>query len=325
LEDIPKIKFSLGGAEPKRAAPEPAPVAAPVSEAPPVVATAPEPAAAAPANQDGNYIVLPVSKVREDWPESVRDEIEQYHLGDAHISLPYGDVDLAMRKGRIVFPWKTLRSWISPVGGAPKSTACDAEELMLPLKMVAPLFLKQRQPRGKQRQISIEEEIPDLFSGGPGDEPEAAAVPPEQAPKATPSPVHPVATEHAAPAPKTAALPKISASNPAELVKRTAGMPGVTGALVAMSDGLVVASALPKPLVGETVAAFLPQIFGRLTQFSTELKLGDLTSVMLVMDNSPWIIFRTGKVFFAVVGKSGEALPLPQLTAIVADIKRQNL
>jgi predicted regulator of Ras-like GTPase activity (Roadblock/LC7/MglB family) len=92
-----------------------------------------------------------------------------------------------------------------------------------------------------------------------------------------------------------------------------------------MNDGLVVASQLPKPLPGETVAAFLPQVFGRLTQFSSELKLGELSSVMLVMDNCPWIIFRTGKVYFAVVGKAGEALPLPQLTAIVADIKRQNL
>jgi predicted regulator of Ras-like GTPase activity (Roadblock/LC7/MglB family) len=88
---------------------------------------------------------------------------------------------------------------------------------------------------------------------------------------------------------------------------------------------LVVASQLPKPLQGETVAAFLPQIFGRLTHFATELKLGDLSSVMLIMDNSPWIIFRTGKVYFAVVGSPGEALPLPQLMAIVADIKRQNL
>ena len=120
-------------------------------------------------------------------------------------------------------------------------------------------------------------------------------------------------------------MPKVSAENPAELVKRTAAMPGVTGALLAMSDGLLVASELPNQLVGDNVAAFLPQIFGRLTQFSTELKLGELTSVMLVMDNSPWIIFRTGKVYFAVVGKAGEALPLPQLTAIVADIKRQNL
>ena len=126
-------------------------------------------------------------------------------------------------------------------------------------------------------------------------------------------------------APQSVDMSGMSAANPAELVTRTAGMPGVTGALLAMSDGLMVASELPDHLVGETVAAFLPQIFGRLTQFSTELKLGDLTSVMLVMDNSPWIIFRTGKIYFAVVGKAGEALPLPQLTAIVADIKRQNL
>ncbi len=319
LEDIPKIKFNLSP-------PAPAPVAVdPVATViPRASAAAPEPAAAAPASQDDNVILLPVAQVQNDWSDSVQDEIKQYDLGDSHFSLPYGEVDLAMRKGKIVFPWKTLRSWITPAGSAPKSTACDNEEMTLPLKMVAPLFLKQRQPRSKQRKVSIEEEIPDLFSGGPGDEPEAAPAKPVAA---APAPAAPKATAPAAPAPARngAAMPKISASNPAELVKRTAGMPGVTGSLVAMNDGLLVASELPKPLIGETVAAFLPQIFGRLTQFSTELKLGDLTSVMLVMDNSPWIIFRTGKVYFAVVGKAGEALPLSQLTAIVADIKRQNL
>jgi predicted regulator of Ras-like GTPase activity (Roadblock/LC7/MglB family) len=351
LENVPKIKFNLGGATQAPAAQEPVaqePVSAPPAPVVPnpEMKLKPESVAAARMVQDGNFILLPLSNAQEEWPNSVRDEIKQYHLEDAQLSLPYGEVDLAMRKGKIIFPWKTLRSWIIPVGGAPKSTACDDEELMLPLKLVAPLFLKQRQPRGKQRKVAIEEEIPDLFSG-PDEAPEQVSAPAAAAPEMESAPAPRVApsgpargaSSSAAPAPpkpkskpQSVASPaakaptaKISASNPSELVKRTAEMPGVTGALVAMSDGLLVASELPKQLVGETVAAFLPQIFGRLTQFSTELKLGDLTSVMLVMDNSPWIIFRTGKVYFAVVGKVGQALPLPQLTAIVADIKRQNL
>lgn len=351
LEGQQPIKFSLSGPAAPPVTPEPdlpkAPVKPPVAKAAPrkpgiptpvpvqlpkptmaapVPAPSPKPLAAmASKYDDDNFICLPVSKVQEEWPKPVQDEIAQYSLESAEFVLPYGEVDLAMRKGKIVFPWKTLRGWISPGNGVPASTSSDQEELVLPLKMVAPLFLKQRPASSKKRKISAEEEeIPDLFSGGPAED-FAAPAAPESAPTQSNQKAR-VSAPKPAPAPQAAkSMPKISASNPAELVTRTADMPGVTGALLAMSDGLMVASELPPALVGETVAAFLPQIFGRLTQFSAELKLGDLTSVMLVMDNSPWIIFRTGKVYFAVVGKPGEALPLPQLTAIVADIKRQNL
>jgi predicted regulator of Ras-like GTPase activity (Roadblock/LC7/MglB family) len=259
----------------------------------------------------------------------VQAEIQQSGQAGAQLALPVGEVDLARRKGKIVFTWKTLRSWMEPPGSA--ASTSDDDELPLPLKVVAPRFLALRQPKSRQRKAHVEESIPDLFSGGPAAEAPAS---PRATPEAQPEPVE---TEPVAPAipvampaaPKKPAAAKssasISAANPKDLVSKTAQLPGVSGALLAMNDGLVVASKLAQPLQGETVAAFLPQIFGRLTQISNELKLGDLSTVMLVMDNCRWIIFRSGKVFFAVVGTAGEALPLPQLTAIVADIKRQNL
>lgn len=330
-EVMPKIKFApAAGFENVQPAAPAAPAARPA-------APSPAPAAKLQELKDDNYLTVSVGEVSEGWPELVIAEVQQQGLADAQLCLPVGEIDLAMRKGKIVFSWKTIRSWLAHAGVASAASAHDEEELQLPLKVVAPRFLALRQPKGRQKKAHVEESIPDLFSGGsvpaapaapapvpaPAPAPAPVAAAPEEPAAVEPPPVAPVAAPKAA-ARKGASAP-ISAANPNDLVAKTAQLTGVTGALLAMNDGLVVASQLPKPLKGETVAAFLPQIFGRLTQFAGELKLGDLSSVMLVMDNSPWIIFRTGKVYFAVVGKAGEALPLPQLTAIVADIKRQNL
>lgn len=343
LDNIP-APFNFPGTAPQPAAPAAAPKARP-----PAPEAAPEvmpkikfvPAAgfenvqpAAPAAKvqelnEANYLTVSLGEVCEGWPELVIAEVQQQGLADAQLYLPVGEIDMAMRKGKIVFPWKAIRGWLAQAGVASAASAHDEEELQLPLKVVAPKFLALRQPKGRQKKAHVEESIPDLFSGGsvtgattPAD---SAAVPvPVAAPEAGPIVEPPPVALPKAPARKGASA-SISAANPNELVSKTAQLTGVTGALLALNDGLVVASQLPKPLQGETVAAFLPQIFGRLTQFAGELKLGDLSSVMLIMDNSPWIIFRTGKVYFAVVGKAGEALPLAQLTAIVAEIKRQNL
>lgn len=327
-EVMPKIKFAPAAGF------ENVQPAAPATPAARTTAPSPAPAAKLQELKDDNYLTVSVGEVSEGWPELVIAEVQQQGLADAQLCLPVGEIDLAMRKGKIVFPWKTIRSWLAHAGVASAASAHDDAELQLPLKVVAPRFLALRQPKGRQKKAHVEESIPDLFTGG--SVPSATApADPAPVPAPAPAPVAAAPEEPTTVEPPPVAAPKaaarkgasapISAANPNELVAKTAQLTGVTGALLAMNDGLVVASQLPKPLKGETVAAFLPQIFGRLTQFAGELKLGDLSSVMLVMDNSPWIIFRTGKVYFAIVGKAGEALPLPQLTAIVADIKRQNL
>lgn len=345
-EEPARIKFDAGAAfgaghpAAKPVTPASTPQAVPVRAVKPTVLAA----AKLKEVKDDNFITIPVAEVADGWPAPVLAELQELGLADANLALPAGQVDLAMRKGKIAFSWKSVRGWSDNAAAAAAASANDDVEVTLPLKAVAPKFLALRQPKNRQKKAHVEESIPDLFSGGPegasavASESAPVAPPPPAPPKpvaARPAPVlkvvqpEPEIPEPVAPEPvvarKSPAPGRISAANPNELVAKTAQLAGVTGALLAMNDGLVVASQLPKPLQGETVAAFLPQIFGRLTQFAGELKLGDLSSVMLVMDNCPWIIFRTGKVYFAVVGTPGEALPLPQLTAIVADIKRQNL
>ena len=58
-----------------------------------------------------------------------------------------------------------------------------------------------------------------------------------------------------------------------------AALDGVVGALIALPDGLMVASQIPADLNGDTLAAFLPQIFGKVSQCTKELRMGELNNL----------------------------------------------
>jgi predicted regulator of Ras-like GTPase activity (Roadblock/LC7/MglB family) len=50
-------------------------------------------------------------------------------------------------------------------------------------------------------------------------------------------------------------------ASPNEIVSRAAALDGVAGVLIALPDGLMVASRIPSELNGDTLAAFLPADF----------------------------------------------------------------
>jgi hypothetical protein len=56
-------------------------------------------------------------------------------------------------------------------------------------------------------------------------------------------------------------------------------------------------------------AAFLPQIFARINQYSKEMKLGIVDDLVVNSHGLPCHLFRIGQVYFAALGKSGEILP----------------
>jgi hypothetical protein len=72
------------------------------------------------------------------------------------------------------------------------------------------------------------------------------------------------------------------------------------------------------------VAAFVPQMYMRITQYVRDLKLGDAKHLTILIENTPLQIFRTGRVYFTALGKPNENLPKPQLTAIAAALGRQS-
>ena len=243
------------------------------------------------------------------------------------MGLPVSSIEQALRQGRICFSWKSLRAWVKPAVPIVAS-AHDGTVLDLPLKLVAPLFLERQREAAKSKQkVSIDEDIPNLFFGFPQ-------------PEGTPSPAlatarssdtnyyvwedsHDTARIHESevkrgPSPGTKFVAKYATPN--EVVSRAAGLEGVVGALIALPDGLMVANRLPPDLNADTLAAFLPQIFGKVSQCTKELRMGELNNLNFTVGNVPWKIFRVNAIFFAAFGQAGMPLPTAQLAALAAEL-----
>ena len=72
------------------------------------------------------------------------------------------------------------------------------------------------------------------------------------------------------------------------------------------------------------MAAFLPQIFGRVSQSAGEMQLGPVSSVVLAAGQGRCAIYKTGKLYLAVLGHPGAALPEAMLGRIAAEIAKRN-
>jgi predicted regulator of Ras-like GTPase activity (Roadblock/LC7/MglB family) len=113
-------------------------------------------------------------------------------------------------------------------------------------------------------------------------------------------------------------------ATPNEIVSRAAALDGVAGALIALPDGLMVANKIPQDLNGDTLAAFLPQLFSKMSQCTKELRMGELNNLNFTVGNIPWKIFRVNAVFFAAFGHVGQGLPTAQLAALAGELDRRN-
>jgi predicted regulator of Ras-like GTPase activity (Roadblock/LC7/MglB family) len=229
----------------------------------------------------------------------------------------------------------------------------DNAVLELPLKVITPLFMARQHGGSRPHaKVAIDENIPNLFFGFP--QPEAAhqGGVSSPAPSPTHSPMHspaaapaPVASRSVAkpvdtnyyvwddasdsarvdetafkrkPSPETSFITRYATPN--EVVSRAAALDGVAGALIALPDGLMVASRLAPDLNGDTLAAFLPHIFGKVSQCTKELRMGELNNLNFTVGNVPWKIFRVNAIFFAAFGRVGQPLPTAQLAALAAEL-----
>ena len=290
----------------------------------PAVAPAAAPAKPAPAAEP---LLITLTALAEAWPEAVRKEIVDLNLVEAKVALPVNAVEQALKQGRIAFSWKTVRSWIKPAV-LQTASAHDGAVLELPLKVVAPLFLARQKENNKaQQKVAVDEEIPNLFFGYPQ---------PESAPGGAAATARPTDTNYyvwdesadtvkvheselkRGPTPGTKFVAKYATPN--EVVSRAASLDGVAGALIALPDGLMVANRLPPELNADTLAAFLPQIFGKVSQCTKELRMGELNNLNFTVGNIPWKIFRVNAIFFAAFGRAGEPLPTAQLAALAGEL-----
>jgi predicted regulator of Ras-like GTPase activity (Roadblock/LC7/MglB family) len=113
-------------------------------------------------------------------------------------------------------------------------------------------------------------------------------------------------------------------ASPNEIVSRAVALNGVAGALIALPDGLMVASRIPMELNADTLAAFLPQLFNKVSQCTKELRMGELNNLNFTVGNIPWKIFRVNAIFFAVFGHAAQPLPTAQLAGLAAELDRKN-
>ena len=277
-------------------------------------------------------VLAPLAALSESWPEALRLEIKQLDLTNAQVALPPNLIEPALKRGRIIFSWRYVRGWIKPT--PPGVSVHDAVELELPLKVIAPLFFTHPQNgAAHKKKVSVAEEIPNLFFGFPQ--------PIESKPAAAPVTIPPQAVAAAIPPlpdtnffirpnqPQTTDSEfqrkggtdfKNRGASPGEIVSRAMTLPGVAGAVIALPDGLKVASHVPSDLNSDTLAAFLPQIFARVNQCSRELRMGDLNNLSFTVGNVPWKIFRVNAVYFAAFGRHNESLPSAQLAALAVEL-----
>ena len=321
--------------------------AAPV---PPSPATAPAPEA-----QPTLSIVL--KELAESWPSEIKTEMVQSGFMNAAVPLPMSVIEPGLKRGRVTMAWGEIRTLIKPHSDPSPS---DNLDLDLPLKVIAPAFLvAQKKLSGRAPQkVAVSEEIPNLFFGFPQPEPAVPVTPtfrPSPLPASAPATVEhsipaaqnphnpnaqrttdtnlfPASAEEATttddstlfqrtPAPQTDFLTR--QMQPKDVVVQAMTLPGVAGAVVALADGLRVASDVPAEFNADTVAAFLPQIYERVNQSTRELRMGALNNVSFTVGNVPWKIFRVNSIYFAAFGRAGETFPKPQLAALAAGLDRK--
>ncbi len=295
---------------------------------------------------ENGMICLPISLIANGWPEPVMHDIASFGLAASRVEIPLPFVEAGVKSGRIEFVWRDICGWLNPPS-KPAMVSINAENrISLPLGLIAPLFLKSRGAGQIRKRASAAEDIPDLFSaaGKPlaprppaAEAPPAAVAPAEASPVApAPAPAAPIApapqpvTTQAAPAPKKAPTnlselfnePSKKSWTPNEIVQRTTLLPNVSGALIALQDGLLVATNMPPEMKTETIAAFVPQIFGRLNQYSKELQMGDTKAVSFTVDCGTVQVYNAGIIYFAAFGKTGTLLPLTELQLIAGELGR---
>jgi predicted regulator of Ras-like GTPase activity (Roadblock/LC7/MglB family) len=301
-----------------------------ISAAPvPRSTAAPIPPAAVLPEQSQPTITAPLGALAESWPEALKSEIEQLDLMGAQVALPIHLVEPALKRGRVIFSWRYMRSWIKSAAVA--VSVNDELELELPLKVLAPLFFTQKNGSAKaQKKTAVSAEIPNLFFGLPQPEPVPLLNIPPAVGASAPLPdtnffnrTNQPQTTDSEFKRKGGTDFKSRAATPGEIVFRAMELPGVAGVIIALPDGLKVASQIPPDLNGDTLAAFLPQIFARVNQCSRELRMGDMNNLSFTVGNVPWKIFRVNAVYFAAFGRANETLPSVQLAALAVELDRK--
>ena len=85
----------------------------------------------------------------------------------------------------------------------------------------------------------------------------------------------------------------------------------------------MVASKISADMNGDTLAAFLPQIFGKVSQCTHELRMGELEQPEFHRGQCPMENFPRERDFLRRIWHAGKPLPTAQLAALAAELDRK--
>lgn len=284
------------------------------------------------ANPSKAPVTVPLRVLCDGWPDEIRDEIQQTSIINAIVGIPYHLVEDGLKSGRLAFTWKEVRSWLQTDAQLAASEH-EATKLDLPLRAVAPLFMHQNKlspAQAKEKKlVPVDQEIPDLFHGAFN-----SGKPDGQVPD--PAVTRPVDTNYYsweerkegsfeeegdyAEARSAGTEFVARCATPNEVVSRAVALDGVVGAVVALPDGLSVANDVPEETNADTMAAFLPHLFAKVSQCTQELRMGELNNLNFTVGTTPWKIFKVNALYFAAFGAEAQPLPTAQLAALAAEL-----
>jgi predicted regulator of Ras-like GTPase activity (Roadblock/LC7/MglB family) len=336
LPEAPSVELNsapipAGKLDPKLASLRPPEAKAPAPVPPPAKVPA-KLSSSAPQTPDGDF-TLALMDVAAYWSEKGRNDLQNLYRHT--VEIPMSTLERALKSGKLIFQWREIRPWLRLAAGNGMPNLADELPIELPLSIIAPRFMEARGGVRAKEEFDLGD-IPEVF------EQKVSAPAQNAAPTAPPLGATAVPFENAAAlmasnsASKTGdtAFLTRTAGKPllefgeifgqpdkknwtlAEVAQKTLGLRGVAGAIIATSDGLLVAGSWPAGPKNDAVAAFIPQMYNKILQYSKELKIGEPTNFMLTIENVPLQIFKAGNSFFTVIGRAGENLPKAQLNAV---------
>lgn len=86
-----------------------------------------------------------------------------------------------------------------------------------------------------------------------------------------------------------------------EIVRRTSALPGITGCILAMSDGLLLTGQLPEQFDQNAISVFAPQLFKKVGRYARELRVGQIRRLTIFTDQQPVSIFQAGEIFLVII------------------------
>jgi predicted regulator of Ras-like GTPase activity (Roadblock/LC7/MglB family) len=257
---------------------------------------------------DADRLVMPLATISKDWPGALKTEMADWDLNDAKVLLPMSEVAAGLKRGKLLFGWKQLRSCIRPMPPGHDSRHDDVA-VELPLSAVALTFFARQQKKSSPpdpKNVSTATEISDLFHCPtmPGKDNIIVSEP------------KPVVIETQVSENKD----QLPEATPEEVVAAAARLKGVVGALVALPDGLRVASQLDSSLDGDVLAAMLPEAYATMRAWTKEMRLGELSELNFSAGKKTWSIMRVNGLFFAAFGHAGTQLPGDELGQLAAKL-----